>query len=594
MSPLWWERYPERLTSELEELDRAGIRYERDEDAFVGGILRLRLYPVVDDEELLLVTTFPDLYPFFRFEVEAPNATLPHHQHPFSKVLCLIGRSTGNWHPGRDRLAHFIQERLRPVFRAAASADPDTVRDVEEHQAEPFSDYLSYLVDSLVLIDSAWSIDPTAQSGTLHVGVSSPARGALPTPVVNGAVLDVRDEKSVVLAEADPALAKRFPYPIRGRWVRFAAPPQTPIAEQIFKLAASKFSSLMGVPVQGGTIRVLGILFPEEIGWRTMGDGWLFAVRFEAEQAPLAKGPKHGRKARHPISGGVPYRYYLARPARAGRKDLMARIPELGPLADHRVAVFGLGCLGSVSALELARGGIGELRVVDHDHVDPAASVRWSLGFGAGGHQKARVLEQMIRSEYPYCRVLAYVCQIGSIREKAEQPSDADVVDRALQDASLLYDASAEPGVEYYLAAVARQRGIPYIGVSGTPGGWGGLIVRIVPGKTEGCWSCLLRRLEDGSILAPPADKKEGQIQPTGCANPTFTGASFDLGLVALSGVRMAVSTLTANQAGAYPNVNWDVAVISLRGPGGEIIAPQFATYPLLKHPQCQVCAARR
>ena len=38
-------------------------------------------------------------------------------------------------------------------------------------------------------------------------------------------------------------------------------------------------------------------------------------------------------------------------------------------LRDARVAIVGLGALGSVSANELARAGVGFLRLIDRDYV---------------------------------------------------------------------------------------------------------------------------------------------------------------------------------------------------------------------------------
>ena len=65
------------------------------------------------------------------------------------------------------------------------------------------------------------------------------------------------------------------------------------------------------------------------------------------------------------------FRYGFVKAGRASRRDLTLRMPELTPLADKVVAVFGLGCIGGPSALEFARAGVGELRVLDHDAVDP-------------------------------------------------------------------------------------------------------------------------------------------------------------------------------------------------------------------------------
>jgi len=114
----WWVRQPERYEYELAQLDAAGIDYSMDEVARDEGILRLDLsIPGEEGESLKLQVTFPDLYPYFRFEVRAPEIDLPHHQNPFSKNLCLLGRSTRHWNTS-DTLAKFIRERVPLVLTA--------------------------------------------------------------------------------------------------------------------------------------------------------------------------------------------------------------------------------------------------------------------------------------------------------------------------------------------------------------------------------------------------------------------------------------------------------------------------------------------
>lgn len=107
----WWDLWPGRLEYELAALDAAGIRYERDARALARGKIALRLKVPLGSEVLNIEAKFPEVYPYTRFELFAPGLNLPHHQNPFSKSLCLIGRATRNWNVD-DTLAQFIQNRL--------------------------------------------------------------------------------------------------------------------------------------------------------------------------------------------------------------------------------------------------------------------------------------------------------------------------------------------------------------------------------------------------------------------------------------------------------------------------------------------------
>lgn len=565
LSP-WWERWPGLLERELRELDRAGITYEIDDGALARGFIRLRLKTTVGGERLSLIATYPDLFPYVRFEVRAPDLDLPRHQNPFTKGLCLIGRASENWEVN-DTLADFITERLPLVIDTARSEDADEVAAREEHQGEPFSDYYTYDADSICIIDSSWKLDPGIKSGELVIGLEMN-----PGLLLRGAVIEVRDSHGATLARIEPTVAELYPKRITGRWVRHAECIRENDPSAFLDTLASEhphLAKLRGQVVSGGLLDVVAVIFPEELRWREEGDGWLFVARAE-------QGVGKGRKQ---IA-------YFARTGRAGRDDLATRVPELNILRDRVIAVVGSGGLGAPSAIELSRCGAHGLRTLDFDYFDPATGVRWPLGFPTAGLRKVSALEQFITRHYPYTKVVPFDHRIGGIPETGEEASDLEELHRLLEGADLLYDATAEVGLHHLLSDLAAERGLPYVCVSTTPGAWGGRVLRIQPGRTEGCWVCLQYATTDGTIPPPPSDPS-GNVQPRGCADPTFTGTGFDVAEVALNGVRLAVSTLADGQSSAYPSTEWDVAIINFRDRSGRKIEPRWQTFKLRRHPSC-------
>lgn len=562
----WWERWPGLLEHELRELDQAGINYVIDEEARSRGFIRLRLKATVGGEHLSLVATYPDLYPYVRFEVRAPDLDLPRHQNPFTKGLCLIGRATENWEVD-DTLAGFITERLPLVIDIARSDDADEVAAREEHQGEPVSDYYTYAADSICIIDGSWQLDPGIEAGELIIGLEENS-GLL----LRGAVLEVRDSRGATLERIDPTVAALYQKRITGRWVRRPEHIREDDPSTFLNILASEHPHLgrsRGQVVSGGLLDVIAVVFPEELRWREEGDGWLFVVR--AEQGI--------GKSREQL-------LYFARTGRAGRDDLAARIPELNTLCDRVIAVVGSGGLGAPSAIEFARSGVRELRTLDFDYFDPATGARWPLGFPAAGLRKVSALKQFITRHYPYTKVVPFDHRIGGIPDTGEEASDLEELGKLLEDADLLYDATAEVGLHHLLSDLASERRLPYVYVSTTPGAWGGRILRIQPGRTEGCWMCLQHATSDQTIPSPPFDPS-GKVQPRGCADPTFTGTGFDVAEVALNGVRLAVSTLVGGLDGGYPEADWDVAIISFRDESGRQIMPRWQTFKLHRHPSC-------
>ncbi len=521
----------------------------------------------VNEELVRIDAHFPDVYPYTRFELIAPDLDLPHHQNPIGKNLCLIGRASSNWNTD-DTLAKFVKDRLPVVLRAARSEDSSEVAKLEEHQAEPFSDFFPYVLGAILLIDSGWTLSDFNE-GKFVIGSHGPLQ-----PLLRGAVLEVQDMKGNILKKADDAFRELYVNRIPGIWVRSPTAPLGERPKDVFNALRRQNNSLQTAPwcpVKGGRIQVIGVVFPEEVGWRQQGEGWVFLIHFQ--------GSRPGFRSEDT--------YYFARAGRAGRTDLLTRAPSLKALAKKRIAVVGLGCMGAPSAMEFAKAGVGELRLVDHDFVEPGTVIRWPLGFAAAGLPKTEALKLFIGKHYPYTNVRTWTHLIGSAFK--QEKSDSTVLNELLQDVDLIYDATAEVGIQYLLSDLARSSTVAYMSVSTTPGAWGGRVARILPGPNRGCWMCLQYAEKSGAIPSPPADPGE-PVQPAGCAAPTFGGTGFDTMEPVLTGVRLAVATLCSAEADGYPDFDWDVGILALRESTGRVIAPRWETFKLEQQASCEVC----
>lgn len=592
MATPWWERHPGRLEDELARLQAAGVAFTLDEEAKAEGLLRLAI--TVDVPELgsvALIVTFPDLYPYVRPEVAAPELSLPHHQHPFGKTLCLIGRSSRNWGTG-DTLAWLLTEQLPGALRAGAAegvARPITEALDEERQAEPFSDYYTYAPAAMLLIDGEWSLPAEETSGDLFIAVD----GALPPSAdpqqhTAGAVLEVHGRDGTVLAAAADGLRRRYPEPVRARWSRLQAPVLLDDPRAVWEAAEAADTGVGGRRRRTrGTlahpVEIRAVVFPEEVAWRSSGDGWMFVMRQVGESitpSPSKKQKGRGRgRPRH-----APEKHWLVRAGRAGPQDLAARVPELVGLSDRTVLVAGVGALGSTVADHLARAGVGRLHLLDRDVLEPGNQIRHAGFFRQCGLPKAVASAQVALDRSPYLDAKFTVMNLGGVRRGPDSADETDVLESLLCGVNLLVDATAELGLQHLLADLAAAARLPYVAVSATNGAWGGMVIRIEP-DGDACYTCLGHLLADGSIVLPPASPSE-LVQPPGCANPTFTGSGFDLDHVALQAVRVVVGELCV-VGNHYPRAPDDVAVLALRQPDGTPTLPTWTGYPLTRHRSC-------
>lgn len=274
---LWWQKWPGRLVYELQALDAAGIPWSRDEESERNGVFRLLLTPTVNGRELALVATYPDLFPYFRVEVAASTLDLPHHQNPFGKNLCLLGRRTHFWDTD-NTVARLIEERLPLVLRAGQADSAEAAAGLEQEQAEPFSNYYPY-APAMLIVQSEWIIPSAHSHGTFRIASATPDN-LMPSKFVRGAVVKVFGERGEVLAEADGAFRTAFPgKELEGAWVRAPAPIKTTNQGDFLNqvIASNPFvKSARPNHVVEGWLTILGVLFPEEVAHRTIGDGWIF------------------------------------------------------------------------------------------------------------------------------------------------------------------------------------------------------------------------------------------------------------------------------------------------------------------------------
>ena len=568
----WFERDPELLAREISALKDLGASVTVDEEARAAGTLRLLIDYPNGGETLRLVGVYPDLYPFFRPEVIAPDLALVRHQQPVSKALCLIGRRTSKWF-AEDTLATLLRNQL-PLLKPLIANEPiDAVEAVEEQQGEPAGDYYNAEAprESFLLFDGAWTIDPSVAEGTFEAAIRKVARDNKPELTVQGYITKVSAVDGRVLAAWQGPQLPGMPEVVEGRWFRSDRPLLGNINQVLERIGGERQQWLKNErkwPNQRH-LALSAILFSEEVQHRAFADGWM-GIQWLAS--------RRQRDFRQTIGTFV-------RTARAGREDLAARMPATRLLQEKSVAVFGTGAIGAPAALELARAGVGRLLLVDHDMVDPATIRRWPFGLSAVGALKVDVLKRQLAADYPWTFVETDPMKIGGVEEGLTGPAQGARLAALLEGRDIVIDCTAELGVNHLLSELARVRGIPYVLANATPGGWGGMVASFTGAGP--CWLCLRHALYGDSVLPlPPADPA-GELQPPGCADPTFTGSAFDLAEVSLELVRTAAGVMTG-AAGGYPEPGWQLAILSMRDGEGRRRLPSWQAVDVPRRTSCR------
>lgn len=173
-------------------------------------------------------------------------------------------------------------------------------------------------------------------------------------------------------------------------------------------------------------------------------------------------------------------------------------LPEVGgkgqqALAAARVALVGLGGLGSPAAFYLAGAGVGTLGLIDDDTVDVSNLHRQPLHATPDqGRPKTISAREKLAALNPAIRLAEHRLRLTG---KNAAP--------LLSDYDLVLDGSDNFDTRYIVNDAAQRRGIPL--VWGAVLRWEGQIMMVRPGRSA-CYRCLFPEPPDPALAASCAD----------------------------------------------------------------------------------------
>ena len=157
-------------------------------------------------------------------------------------------------------------------------------------------------------------------------------------------------------------------------------------------------------------------------------------------------------------------------------------------LAKSKVAVVGVGGLGTVSSLYLALAGVGHLRLIDQDTVETPNLHR-------------QILYSLDDLHYPKAEVAAKRLEKLNPLLKVEPVSDnvnTGNVEKLLAGVDIVVDGLDNMFTRYLLNRTSVKLGVPY--VFGAAIGIEGNLSVFAPPET-GCLECLLPNMSDNDLM---------------------------------------------------------------------------------------------
>ena len=172
-------------------------------------------------------------------------------------------------------------------------------------------------------------------------------------------------------------------------------------------------------------------------------------------------------------------------PSERERYDRQIVIGEIGQegqekLKRSRVAIAGVGGLGSPIAIYLTAAGIGMIRMIDHEEVALSNLNRQIL------HWEEDIGRKKIDSARAKLRNLNRAVEIETIAETITEGNVSQLVDGC----DVIVDAMDNLPTRYVLNRCAIEKKVPFF--HGAVNGFEGRAMTILPGKTA-CLRCMYR-----------------------------------------------------------------------------------------------------
>lgn len=234
--------------------------------------------------------------------------------------------------------------------------------------------------------------------------------------------------------------------------------------------------------------------------------------------------------------------------------DVLARAAglfETRVLSRRRVAIFGVGSLGSYFAEELVRCGVDDFVCIDFDRLEAHNVARHTCDLRDLGRFKTTAVADRIRNVNPGARVTTFEVDI------CKAPH---IVDEVLEGVDLAAVDTDSNSSRFLVNEIATRRRIPVVYAGAYERGMGGHVLRCIPGETP-CYECVVGALV--SKLGELPEPRKGRIPYVGAEHENEfvaePGLGLDVRFLALIQAKMALLTLLRGSGSTLPDFPADL-----------------------------------
>lgn len=208
-----------------------------------------------------------------------------------------------------------------------------------------------------------------------------------------------------------------------------------------------------------------------------------------------------------------------------------------------KVALLGLGSVGSAAAVQLVKAGVSELALIDPDQLEIHNIIRHACDLNDLGRNKTDAVAEKLKRINP--QVIVQKIQKDFIEHY-------DDISKIIKDFNLLIVSTDTVDSRHLANMAAVNLNIPAVFISLHERAQTGTIIRIVPGIT-GCRKCVGDGRWGSELIPGTTDYSTAENERDIYYQP---GLDTDISLVTNLGVKMAISSLLNPESKVSPELN--------------------------------------
>ena len=232
-----------------------------------------------------------------------------------------------------------------------------------------------------------------------------------------------------------------------------------------------------------------------------------------------------------------------------GEKENYRLLPHFADLSTKTVGIVGLGSAGSKVAISLARTGIRNFLLVDHDVFLPENICRHELNWEDVGQHKIDGIAHQLKLIAQDINVKCSPVKLSG----QEATATVDSVLSQLGTCDLIIDATADPCTLNQLSTVASQQLKPMVWLKIYPGGIGGMIARFRPNEDPDPKTTRAALREHLEKLELPEIQESTDYTTVNDEGEVIAASDADVTLIAANATRMALDILIKREPSDFP-----------------------------------------